>query len=290
MRPIYEKVISKPDSSISIENNILPYFVSQWHFHPEIEIILIKSGTGTLFIGSAMHRFRAGTLAIVGSNVPHVWLNDKEYYAGDKSLEAHSIVIKFDANLWGGEFAMLPEMKNINELLKRSSKGIYLFTGESNSRLAAAMNRTITETGMPRIISVLNILHIMSKTKDTIYLASSFEGMRSARTDNSKLDRVYKFLLENFSNDIKLSDIAALANMNASAFCRYFKAHTLKTLSDVINEIRIGYACKLLFESRLSISEIGYKSGYNSKSNFYKQFLKYRDMAPGDFRKKLFGS
>jgi AraC-like DNA-binding protein len=93
--------------------------------------------------------------------------------------------------------------------------------------------------------------------------------------------------MENFEREINLQEIANIANLNASAFCRFFKAHTLKTLSQVINEIRVSYACKLISETDESISEICFKSGYNYLSNFYKQFEKIKKTAPGNYRKAI---
>jgi AraC-like DNA-binding protein len=43
-----------------------------------------------------------------------------------------------------------------------------------------------------------------------------------------------------------LVEIASLAAMNASSFCRYFKEQTGKTFTEYVMDMRIGYACKLL--------------------------------------------
>lgn len=286
MQPVYEKVNTTPDSSITAEDIYLPYFISQWHYHPEIEIIQIIESTGTLFIGNSMHRFSPGTVAIIGSNVPHVWLNDKEYYENKSGLTAHSQVVKFKKDFLGSIFLELPEMKPINNLLSRASRGL-MFDPSLNKVLIPRISTAIKVEGMHRIIEVFQILNLMAQSKSYKFLSSSFENVNLTVADCQRIDKVYKYLIDNSSNEIRLFDIANIANMNISAFCRYFKTHTLKTLSEVINEIRIAKACTLLAETNESISEICFKSGFNYTSNFYKQFEKIKQMAPGRYRQAL---
>jgi AraC-like DNA-binding protein len=286
MQPVFEKVITPPGSSILVENIKLPYFVSQWHFHPEIEMILINKGTGTLFIGNSMHRFEPGTLALIGENVPHVWMNDKEYYAGTSGLIAHSQVIKFKKDFWGREFASLPEMKPINDILSKASRGI-LFEDGLKLELRLLLKEIFQVEGMERILKVLDFLTLASQSKSYSYLSIPFDGVPLTQADCQKIDRIYRYLMENFSRELKLADISKVACMNPSALCRYIKTHTLKTLSDILNEIRVGFACKLLTETEQSISQISENSGYNYLSNFYKQFEKLKSTTPGNYRESF---
>ena len=56
--------------------------------------------------------------------------------------------------------------------------------------------------------------------------------------------------------------------MSVPSFCKYFKQATGKTYFDFLNEIRIGYACNLLIDSDMNISEIAYDSGFNTIAHF----------------------
>lgn len=82
-----------------------------------------------------------------------------------------------------------------------------------------------------------------------------------------------------------MSEIAGLLNMSVSAFSHYFKKRTQKTFTQFINETRIGKAKRLLIETDKSIAEIAYESGYNSLSNFNKQFNALEKFSPKAFRK-----
>lgn len=52
---------------------------------------------------------------------------------------------------------------------------------------------------------------------------------------------------------------------------------------EYVNEIRIGYACKLLYEGACSISQAAFDSGFENLSNFNRQFKKIKGKTPTEF-------
>ena len=99
------------------------------------------------------------------------------------------------------------------------------------------------------------------------------------------LGEVYECIIKNFKENISLNDVAKVANMNPSAFSRFFKRINRKTYSEYLNGVRVGYACKLLIEEKYSISEICFDSGFNNISNFNRQFKKTMNYSPSDYMK-----
>jgi AraC-like DNA-binding protein len=129
-------------------------------------------------------------------------------------------------------------------------------------------------------MKVLNILHQLAKHKEISLLSS--EGYFNLGLGDES-DKTHEFIFTNFNQPIQLSDVAAIAQMNPSAFSRYFKRVHRKTFSRYLIEIRIGYACKLLIENKYNISSICYKSGFNNISNFNKQFRSIKEMSPSSY-------
>jgi AraC-like DNA-binding protein len=93
-------------------------------------------------------------------------------------------------------------------------------------------------------------------------------------------------VMTHFKEEIQVVKVAEIANMSYSGFCRYFKNRTKKNFSHFVNEIRIGYACKRLMESDISISNICFESGYNNMTNFNEQFKKIVKCTPHQFQLK----
>jgi len=285
MKLVIEKVKHQVDTSFAVEHNYISHFVSPWHFHPETEIILIVQGSGTLFAGDYMKPFAPGAIALIGPNLPHVWMNDKEYFKPKSKLIAESIVIKFSDIFPGKEFISLPESIRIKKLLEQSSRGI-IFLNKTRKILEEKILDLSNQKDFDRIILVMSILNLMSKSNEFIFLSSKGYNNVFNDSDCERIDKVYKFVMDNYTRDISLDEISSIANMSPTAFCRYFKARTLKTFSEFVNEVRIGYACKLLIEKKYSISEVSYRCGYNYLSNFFKQFRVIMKMTPLEYQNK----
>jgi len=82
---------------------------------------------------------------------------------------------------------------------------------------------------------------------------------------------------------IELDKVAEVANLHPSAFCRFFKQKTGKSLSRFVNDMRISYACRLLIEAKMSVSQICFESGFNNLSNFNRTFKKHTGFTPSDY-------
>ena len=102
--------------------------------------------------------------------------------------------------------------------------------------------------------------------------------------------KVKAFLHREYTRNISLKEVADIAGMNQSAFCRYFLEKTSKTCFQYINELRITYACKLLLERKLTISQICHEVGYNNISNFNRQFKKVTGYTPTEYRFEFYKS
>ena len=87
-----------------------------------------------------------------------------------------------------------------------------------------------------------------------------------------------------------MNALAEIVNMSPSGFCKFFKKHTRKTFSHVLNEMRIGHACKLILEEELPITRVCYQSGYNSMSHFNRQFKHITGSTPLKYRKRFLGT
>ena len=280
MQPVLEKVSTSVNASFNFEYVDDPCFYTTWHYHPEVEIILMLEGTGTGFVGDGFFNFKPGAMAMVGSNTPHVWLNEKKFYEEGADLRARCIVVKFREDFLGDNFFNLPEMVRFRKLFEKSLRGM-VFTGESLEKLSDMVTEIVQEQDPPdRLLNLLQILRNISLDTGFKYISNRPFQEKGDQLDCDRIDKIYRFVMNNFSRKIELAEVAEVANLSPTAFCRYFKSRTNKTFSHFLNEIRIGHACKLLIERDLSISEVCYQSGFNYPSNFHKQFKKINKITP----------
>lgn len=262
-----------------------PYFDPYWHFHPEYQIFVVLEGTGTRFVGDQVERFGPGDLVITGPNLPHVWRSDELYFEKDSNLMTRGIVVYFREVILNDKLLDTEEGLKIRQLLKRSEQGL-AFSGHTQQRVTQALQDLKTATGFDRILGLLQILHTFSLSDEYRVLSRLSLANPVKPTDKERMSRVYTFLMENFTEQINLDEVAEVANMAPTAFCRYFKKRTNKTLWEFITELRIGYACKLLMEEDLSISQVAHESGYPTLSNFNQQFKSLSNLTPSEYQQK----
>lgn len=287
MQPLFLKKNTRThDQSFYVKEAIVPHMYSLWHYHQEIEINLVMKGTGTRFVGDHMENFSDQDLVMVGSNLPHVWKNDPGYFENNSSLYAHVINLQFQEDFAGKELMALPEFKYISNLVKKSNLGIR-FYGQTYDEVAARMQRMVHLTGFDRLSELLNVLHILATSEEYYCLSKDGFMKRNNPFQVDKINRVYDFTLNNFTQPITIDDVAAIANMNPSAFCRFFKQVMHKTFVHFLMELRIGYACKLLINNDDTVARICYASGFQNLSNFNRQFREMTGKSPMQYRKEF---
>ena len=127
--------------------------------------------------------------------------------------------------------------------------------------------------------SFFNLRMIAFSSKQEYLSRESLIGLINEGQDQ-KMNLIYKYIMANFKEQISIDDLASEVNMTKTSFCRFFKKRTKKSFVQYVNEIRIGYACKLLYTESYNISETAYESGFENISNFNKQFLKIKKRTP----------
>jgi AraC-like DNA-binding protein len=283
MKSAVRKLEINPVKAFEIHYLNDPFFDTNWHFHSEYQLFVVLEGRGTRFIGDNIAHFQEGDVVFTGPNIPHLWRNDEVYFDKTSSLRVQGIVIYFPENLWGDCLMQKEEMLPIRQLYEKAKRGLAI-SGESGQRVVSMMKDMLHLTGLEGIIQLLAILHLLSETTDYAYIASFGYTNVSKETDKDRLNEVYTYILQNFRKEIRLEEVAEIAFMSPTSFSRYFKAKTNKSYSAFVSELRIGYACKLLQEDNRPVAQICYESGFNTLSNFNKQFKELISKTPFEYR------
>lgn len=285
MKPQLLKVTNGPAHSFSIRQDTYPYVNNLWHYHPEVELIHIRKGAGTQFIGDNIKRFNEGDVVLVGSYLPHYWRYDDMYFKEDTEVHADADVIHFLENFWGDGFLNLPESKPIKVLLEKAKRGIHI-TGETAKNVAALITKMMNAEGIHRIVALIELLSAIAASDELVFLSSI--GFRHDLNDveNERINAIYEYSLANFRKKIQLKEIADVARISENSFCRYFKSRTRKTYSQFLIEIRVGDACKLLIEDRLSIKQICFECGFNNLVGFHKYFKLITGKSPLSYQRE----
>ena len=278
---------SIPPSQIFVVKDLEDkHFDPIWHAHSEYQLFVVLEGTGTRFIGDSIKSFRPGELILTGPHLPHVWRSDEAYFDRNSADITRGIVIYLNENFLGDHILEKEEMLGLKKLFVKSMRGLE-FYGAKKLQVIEMMKELVTLQGIPSVIHLLHILEILAVTKEYHYISSKAydEGIDQHETD--RLNKVYEYAFRNFRKKVLLDDLAELLHMTPTSFSRYFAMKNNKPFSRFIAEIRIKHACKMLTETDESIAQICYDCGFNTLSNFNKQFKEIMLKKPMQYKKEF---
>ncbi|EDM44928.1 activator protein MtlR [unidentified eubacterium SCB49] len=256
--------------------NSIPFY----HFHPEIEMVYVKDGSGKSHIGNHLSCYQGGKLMLIGSGLPHSGFIDR------MTRNVSEVVVQMKEDFLGKDFFNIPEMERVKQLFERAKMGIS-FLGKAKDAIGARMERLEKLEGFERLLELLAILKMMADTEEYELLNAKEFAMEVKQQDNPRINQIYNFVQNNFKRTITLEEISEEVNMTIPAFCRYFKKQSGKTFTQFVNEFRVVHTCKLLSQEHLSITDIAFESGFNNFSHFNKLFKERTGYKPSEYRNAI---
>ena len=249
------------------------------HCHPEYEINLVINTKGTRVIGDSEESFSGLDFVMIGPFIPHVWKAGLE--------ENRVITIQFTSDLINFQIMNKRLFLPIKQLLLDSMQGLH-FYGEEAERIKDEIVELTRLQGFQTATKFLSILHSLAHAPRRKLVSNMFETDTLIHQSKSRrISKVCRYIEENISQKITLSDAAKLVNMSDSAFSHFFKRQTNISFITYINNLRVAKACDLLANTELSASEICYDCGFNNKSNFIRLFYKRKNMTPIEYRNHI---
>jgi AraC-like DNA-binding protein len=282
-KPSFKQILRSTNRSFNTKIETGSSLSNSWHYHTEIELILIKQSGGTRIVGNSVEIFGDNDLVLIGRNTPHAFLHDEKFNA--KNANPQAMVIQFNENFLGSDFLKVPELKDVYDMLIKSRQGLSI-TAAGKEKIIPLIERIFTASSFDAILLLLEVLKRLSiPDAHRVLVSNKFNSYQSTINDqrfNSILDYTY----ENYDEHIRINDVAKIANLTKESFCRYFKMQVNKTYVEFLTEYRITRACQMIRDGEKSIKEIGYSCGFDSLSNFYYQFKKITKLSPLEFSRQ----
>lgn len=283
MKPTLRKSLPQPEYSFVFREDVGGNIRTDWHYHPDYELVLIKRSRGTWLVGDYLGQFASGDVILMGPNLPHSYRHEQQYLQGNNKRPGEVIAALFLKEVLGTEFLQLPEMVGIRNILLLSERGLKL-TGKTKRKIALKMENIQNASPGRRLIDLLTILQCIADSDEYELLASRGFRHEAHSTDNDRISAILEYTFNNYHRQITIEDVAELVHMGKHSFCRFFKERTKKTYIRFLMEVRIGKACRLLIEEDISVAEICYLCGYNTISHFNHQFKTIKMKSPNEYK------
>lgn len=107
--------------------------------------------------------------------------------------------------------------------------------------------------------------------------------LKSLFTSDSQSNKIYKaveYITENYKDRLTINDIAAKVNMAPSTFFRVFKQITLISPLQYQKRLRLYEAQRLMLAESLTATEAAYNVGYESITQFTREYKKIFNSSP----------
>ena len=281
MLPVREHVSYNPDASFASFVRGWPRIVCSYHLHEECELVHVMSSEGTLLAGNGISEFKPGDVFLFGANLPHIFRNWPGLTYGRTGARTH--VIQFLKDFLGAGFFDAPEMRRIKKLLNRSSRG-FRVTGGLSSKIASAMMSVHESKSSFRVSSLIALLELVADSSENLVSLSNSRAHTSGVPIDTRLERVFDYIYDNFSTDVSFDYAVKVACMSPSAFSRFFRLSTTLSFTEFLNRLRISNACRLLIGTDKPITDVAFESGFGNLSYFNRQFKLQTGQSPRLFR------
>lgn len=235
------------------------------HFHSFYEIELAIAGSGKQIINGNNYNIDTNTIFIYH-------MNDYHQIEADEPLTLYNIAF------------------NISILDEQIIETIFNYEHEIVIEL--------TPHKLQQAISLLNIMYDISTSlrsnkffiMEHLLNALLFTVIGSQQTNLTKTKSLLKndvlqYIHKNFARSPSLEEISSYSGYQKNYFCEIFKKKTGMTYVEYITHYKINYSKKLLKMQNKSVKEIAFECGFDSASNFIREFRKKNNMTPKEYRK-----
>lgn len=254
-----------------------PRYIMPLHWHNEVEIIQIISGSFQYEVGQEKGTAIPGDILFVNSGDFHAGVPDKsEYYC-----------IVFDLNLLANENSMTASNKMLVPLLNGDIR-VSLHLTRLGRELPSILHRLfelMTEKPMGHELQAQGLLYQLFG----IIFKNRYYYQNTGNTGSKKrllpLRNALSLIEKEYSSQLTLDQLAHSADMSPKYFCHFFKRMTRYSPIEYLNRHRIEIACYKLISGYKNITGLCYECGFNDLSYFIRVFKKITDVTPKQYAK-----
>ncbi|MGH7995987.1 MAG: AraC family transcriptional regulator [Opitutaceae bacterium] len=281
MRAAFEVVVPHESSSLVCRRTTGECFGSIWHYHPELELILVERSHGMRFVGDNLEPFDAGDLVLIGPNVPHIWVN-QDLPRRRRHDQAIAIVVQFREDFLGRRLWHAPEFAPVAALLRRSRRGVH-FHGAEAAAAAEHIRRMAKLAGAQRLAELLVLLDLLAGAGEQRLLSTAGYIPKLNRGDARRVAAVCRYVRRHLVEGISEPAAAAAARLSPARFSAFFRQRFGRTFTAYVNDLRVSRAIRLMIEEKMNASEACFASGFKSLANFNYRFRTIKGMSPREY-------
>ena len=241
------------------------------HWHSCFEILILLKGGMHVSVDDTLYETVAGDLVLVNSGVIHGFLDSRSNTA------YHGL--QFDISFFDESFINLRDTIFQNPVLKRNAAEEAVY--EKWRRLLGDIAKEYRTKAIGYQIAIKAKLYELM----LLILRESPKGDSKTLSRGSK--QILSFVFKNADDpELSLEGAASALKLNKFYFSHAFKKFAGQSFHSYLTKTRVNFAKQYLIESKMSVTDIAFTSGFNSLQTFNRVFKAFTGFTPGDYRKE----
>ena len=249
-----------------------------WHWHKEIEIVVLYEGNVSLETAKESIILKKGDGVFINSEELHYFKK-----LGDEKCVLISYV--FDKSFVIGDKGSIIERKYIEPLVQNKTLSLF----KISEKLSRKLEEVFFEYEDKKFGVEINIRNILSSVLLEIIIENReklIEKKTYKNLDNQRIKGMLDFIQKNYSNELTLKEIGEAVFIGERETLRCFARTIGISPIEYLKKYRVKVAANLLTTTDLPVTEICIQCGFNSPSYFSKSFQRVFNVTPREYRKK----
>ncbi len=250
-----------------------------WHWHSEVEFVLIKEGTADFLIGSERYVLGAGTGIFINSQVIH------------RFEAAESVIIPnmvFSPSLLAPEDSLIYR-KYIRPVLDAPADCQIFSAGDpAQGEILRAMADVFAAQETEKISEIRTVemlFKLWGMLYDNMHVTENPAVPQGSVRTQAQLQIMLQYIHKNYPHQISLDDIAETVALGKSSVLSIFNRNIHTSPINYLVHYRLKRAAKLLVTTQDSVSAIARDTGFENVGYFCRKFKEVFQVTPGEYRK-----
>ena len=251
------------------------------HWHNDMEIIYIKTGTGIISVDLEGYPVQKGDIILIAP-----WQHHAIDQYQNTSMEYENIIFQLNMLISSG-----------NDLCSDQ-----FFTPLLHNRLHLPVHLSEKDSCYPKVIHCLDKIDRLSGYGDTLSMlgikGSLFELFHilfchcpntfipvphDKSLDTVKL--ILKHVETHYHENLSIQAMADLCGFSCSHFMKFFKQHLGVSFTAYLNDYRLTMAARMLTASSDTVVAVSEAAGFENLSYFNRMFKRKYRVTPSQYRK-----
>lgn len=255
-----------------------------FHWHPELEVNYVYEGSARYHVDYDFFNSQPGDIILIRPNGMHSihplenHNHKTDTFSFHLDMIGYSIIdqvsLRYLQPLQTSSFKFVPrispDMEGYDEI-KDCLFSIFQLSRDEGRHFEILLKARLNE-----LIYLLYYHHyVLKKNTDDTY------------RKNERIRELIDYINNNYQKNLSIDFLADFIGYSKTHFMTVFKQHTGTSCTEFIIQVRLSKACDLLINTTSPILEIASNIGFNNLSNFNRQFKRYYQVTPSQYRKQF---